>query len=105
MDALPLDLSDADADADADAEPVDLRSPSPSISAAADVPDAGTEDSGYESSDSLPSLLTIEDSSDEDHEDRHYFSDSSEDPESDPEEDAMIAEGFVVDEEVSDLDV
>ena len=50
----------------------------------------------------MPSLLTVEDSSDEDH---HYFSDSSEDPESDPEEDAMIAEGFVVDEEVSDLDL
>ena len=53
----------------------------------------------------MPSLLTVEDSSDEDCEDHRYFSDSSEDPESDPEEDAMIAEGFIVDEEVSDLDV
>lgn len=58
-------------------------------------------DSSYESNDSLPSLLTVEDSSDED----RYHSDSSEDPEEDSEEDTLLAEGFVIDEEVSDLDV
>ena len=49
----------------------------------------------------MPSLLTVEDSSDED----RYYADSSEDPEEDPEEDTLIAEGFVVDEDGSDVDV
>ena len=75
--------------------------PSPSISAAEDLAHGSVHDSGYESNDSLPSLLTVEDSSDED----RYHSDSSEDPEEDSEEDALLAEGFVIDEEVSDLDV
>ena len=48
----------------------------------------------------MPSLLTVVDSSDEGDND----SDSSLDLEEDPEEDALIAEGFVVHEDVSDLD-
>lgn len=77
-------------------------SPSPSISAASEHADASAYDSGYKSFDSVPSLLTVVDSSDE------YDSDSSMDPGSDDEEDALIREGFVVDEtetDMSDLDL
>ncbi|KAI1783391.1 hypothetical protein LXA43DRAFT_1102574 [Ganoderma leucocontextum] len=77
--------------------------PSPSISAAPDVAESSADDSGYDSADTMPSLRTIEDSSDED-----YFSDSSEEPDSDLEEEALRAQGFVVEEgdsDMSDLDI
>ena len=83
---------------DDDAEPA--APPSPLINAPEEPANGGAYDSGYESCDSLPSLLTVVDSSDE----GEYDSDSEEDPEEDPEEDALIAKGFVVDEDVSDLD-
>ncbi|KAI1787806.1 hypothetical protein LXA43DRAFT_1064057 [Ganoderma leucocontextum] len=74
---------------------------SPSISAATEPADASVHDSGYKSTDTMPSLCTVEDSSDE------YYSDSSKEPNSD-EEEALIAQGFVIEEsdtDNSDLDL
>ena len=97
-DPITPDLSDKDA------VPKNMVSspPSPSITAATELTDASADDSGYESFNSMPSLLTVVDSSDE------YNSDSSEEPSSDGEEEALMREGFVVDEsenDVSDLDL
>ena len=77
-DPITPDLSDDDA------VPEDMVSspPSPSITTATELTDASADDSGYESFDSVPSLLTVVDSSDE------YNSDSSEEPSLDEEEEA-----------------
>ncbi|KAI1784376.1 hypothetical protein LXA43DRAFT_1066829 [Ganoderma leucocontextum] len=79
----------------------DITIPSPaslSINVATELAEASADGSGYESFDTMPSLRTIADSDD----DNDEYSDSSEEPNCDSEEEASIAQGFVVDESDAD---